>query len=133
MKTTVVLDASAVLAFLQDEPGATRVFEALENEICVVSAANQAEIISKALDHGLALPAVQKLLADLNYLVVDTTVADGIAAGAMRLKTRQIGLSLGDRLCLALGQRLEAAVLTADRSWVEMAKTLNIHIHNIRS
>jgi ribonuclease VapC len=132
MKAATVLDASAVLAFLQSEPGADVVLTALESDSCVVSAANQAEIISKSLDHGLSLSTLQGLLNELNYSVVDITAADGVAAGSMRAKTRHLGLSLGDRLCLALGQRLGAKVLTADRHWLKVAKPLGLGIQCIR-
>lgn len=132
MKAATVLDASAVLAFLQGEPGADVVLKALESDSCVVSAANQAEIISKSLDHGLALSPLQALLDELDYSVVDITAADGVAAGAMRAKTRHLGLSLGDRLCLALGQRLGVKVLTADRPWLKVAKPLGVSIQCIR-
>jgi ribonuclease VapC len=132
MKVATVLDASAVLAFLQGEPGAEVVLKALESDSCVVSAANQAEIISKSLDHGLTLSTLQGLLDELNYSVVDVTAADGVTAGAMRAKTRHLGLSLGDRLCLALGQRLGEKVLTADRSWLKVAKPLGLSVQCIR-
>ncbi len=132
MKIATVLDASAVLAFLQGEPGADIVLSALESDPCLVSAANQAEIISKSLDYGLTLSTLLVLLDELNYSVVEITAADGVAAGAMRAKTRQLGLSLGDRLCLALGQRLGAKVLTADRPWLKIAKPLGVSIQSIR-
>jgi ribonuclease VapC len=124
MKVATVLDASAVLSFLQGEPGADVVLKALESDSCVVSAASQAEIISKSLDHGLTLSTLQVLLDELAYCVVDVIAADGVAAGAMRAKTRHLGLSLGDRLCLALGQRIGAKVLTADQPWLKVAKPL---------
>jgi ribonuclease VapC len=132
MKAATVLDASAVLAFLQGVPGAEVVLKALESDSCVVSAANQAEIISKSLDHGLTLSTLQGLLDELNYSVVDITATDGVTAGVMRAKTRHLGLSLGDRLCLALGQRLGAKVLTADRPWLKVAKPLGVSVQCIR-
>jgi ribonuclease VapC len=132
MTSPTVLDASAILAFLQGEPGADIVMSALASETCWVSAANQAEIISKALDHGLELPALHALLKELAYTVVDIKVEDGEAAGAMRTKTRPLGLSLGDRLCLALAQRLKARVLTADQPCLKVAKPLGLNIVSIR-
>jgi ribonuclease VapC len=132
MKVAKILDASAVLAFLQGEPGADVVLKALESDSCVVSAASHAEIISKSLDHGLTLSTLQVLLDELAYSVVDVIAADGVAAGAMRAKTRHLGLSLGDRLCLALGQRLGAKVMTADRPWLKVAKPLGVSVQCIR-
>ncbi len=120
MNQQVVLDASAVLAYLQGEPGSAAVEQALQTQNCVVTAANQAEIIVKALDRGVGTDAIQAILAELPYAVVDVQAADGVLAGLMRPATRAWGLSLGDRLCLAVAQRLKARVLTADRTWLAL-------------
>ena len=132
MSQIVVLDASAILAFLQGEPGEDVVRLALQEKQCMVSAANQSEVIAKALDRGASAAAIQSLLADLAYTVVDITAEDGAQAGWMRDSTRNIGLSLGDRLCLAVAQRLAAPVLTADRPWLGVAKLLGLDIDCIR-
>lgn len=120
MNQQVVLDASAVLAYLQGEPGSAAVEQALQTQNCVVTAANQAEIIVKALDRGVGTDAIQAILAELPYAVVDVQAADGVLAGLMRPAARAWGLSLGDRLCLAVAQRLKARVLTADRTWLAL-------------
>jgi ribonuclease VapC len=132
MSKVTVLDASAIIAFLQGEPGAELVGQALHSQRCVVSAANQAEVIAKALDRGAEPDVIKMILADLAYSVVDIRADDGEQAGWMRGQTRSIGLSLGDRLCLALAQRLGARVLTADRAWLETCQTLQLDIGCIR-
>lgn len=132
MKPVTVLDASAVLAFLQGEPGEDVVRQALQGGSCVVSAANQAEIIAKCLDRGGDPETIKLILTELDYAVVDVTADDGAQAGWMRRDTRNIGLSLGDRLCLAAAQRLKARVLTADRPWIAMACLLDLDIFCIR-
>lgn len=132
MSQLTVLDASAVLAFLQAEPGHDTVRLALQNDRCVVTAANQAEIIAKALDKGVDPVQLGALLADLPYTVIDVSANDGAAAGWMRSSTRRIGLSLGDRMCLASAKRLNAKVLTADRAWLDVATSLELQIHCIR-
>ncbi len=128
-----LLDASAVLAFLQGEPGAEMVRLALEAEQCWVGAANQAEIIAKSIDRGVDGPSLKAVLSDLAYSVVAITPEDGAQAGWLRQQTRAIGLSLGDRLCLAQAQRLKARVLTADRPWLNVAADLGLTIQCIRS
>jgi PIN domain nuclease of toxin-antitoxin system len=128
----MVLDASAILAFLQGEPGQEAVADALHNTPCVVSAANQAEIIAKALDRGHSAEGIQAILSELAYQVVDATAADGVLAGELRAHTRSAGLSLGDRLCLATAMRLKATVLTADRSWLSLAAALALDIRSLR-
>ena len=132
MKDTGVLDASAVLAFLQGEPGQGAVLHARQTHRCVVSAANEAYIISKSLDRGLTLEAITFILAELSYIAVDATVADGEQTGLMRSLTRSAGLSLADRLCLALARRLKAKVLTADRAWTLVGEPLGLDVVLIR-
>lgn len=132
MSRLTVLDASAILAFLQGEPGDEAVRQALQSGQCVVSAANQAEVIAKSLDRGASPEAIKTILAELAYTVVDIKAEDGMQAGWMRAQTRKIGLSLGDSLCLAVAQRLKATILTADRPWLAMAEPLGIDICCIR-
>lgn len=132
MSRVTVLDASAIIAFLQGEPGEDLVRQALQLDHCVVSAANQAEIISKSMDRGADPEAIKIILGELAYTVIDIKGEDGAQAGWMRGQTRSIGLSLGDRLCLAVAQRLKAPVLTADRPWLQVAQPLGIDICCIR-
>lgn len=132
MSTLIVLDASAVIAFLQGEPGDTLVSAALESGNCAVTAANQTEIIAKSLDRGMNEADIRAVLAALGYSVLDITAADGMQAGWMRAATRSAGLSLGDRLCLAVAQRLKAKVLTVDRPWINLAPLLGLDIQCIR-
>ena len=132
MSQPIVLDASAILAFLQGEPGDDVVRQALHDGQCLVSAANQAEVIAKALDRGASPEAIQNVLSDLAYTVIDVKAEDGVQAGWMRETTRIMGLSLGDRLCLAVAQRLKAQVLTADRPWLSVADSLGLNIRCVR-
>lgn len=109
-----VLDASAILAYLSNEPGADIVEAALiDGAVC--SAANWSEVMQKVLaaDRDWALAAA--LLATHELDVEPVTKGD--AEKAARRWRHGEGLSLGDRLCLALGARLNTVVLTADRAW----------------
>jgi PIN domain nuclease of toxin-antitoxin system len=133
LSAVTVLDASAILAFLQGEPGEEMVRLALQSNRCVVSAANQSEVIAKILDRGVDAEAIRAVMGQLAYTVVDITAEDGECSGWMRNQTRAIGLSLGDRLCLAVAKRLKASVLTSDRPWLTMAQPLGLDIRCIRS
>ena len=106
--------------------------QALHDSRCLVSAANQAEVIATALDRGANSEAIRSVLSDLAYTVIDVKAEDGVQAGWMRESTRKLGLSLDDRLCLATAQRLAAHVLTADRPWLGMATPLGLNIRCIR-
>jgi ribonuclease VapC len=114
----VVLDTSAVLALLRNEPGAEPVRAALP--AAAMSAANYAELISKLIERGS--PASEAIIsaADLGLTVVALGAAAAVRVGAMHETTRGRGISLGDRACLALGAELALPVLTADRAWAEL-------------
>lgn len=133
MTPPVLLDASAVLAWLHNEPGVDKVAVLLQGSSpCLVTAANHAEIIAKLLDRGADREAASEILLAAGYTVIDNSAADGAEAGWLRISTRTLGLSLGDRLCLAAARRLGAQVLTADRPWVQLGADLNIAIESIR-
>jgi PIN domain nuclease of toxin-antitoxin system len=113
---TAVVDASVVLAWLQGEPGA----DAAEPHLVdgVIGAANWSEVLQKARQHGAPPELVGRLLASFGLEVVDVTAGDGERAADL---WRAGGdLSLADRLCLALGLRLGAVVVTADAAWTSV-------------
>jgi PIN domain nuclease of toxin-antitoxin system len=111
---TTVVDASVVLAWLQDEPGADEAEPLLMDG--VIGAANWSEVLRKVRQHGAPAGVVARLLASFGLTVVDVTRADAeIAAG---LWTRGTSFSLADRLCLALGLRADLPVATADAAWM---------------
>ena len=109
-----MFDASALLAFLAGEEGADLVENALIDS-GVVSAANWSEVAQKVLQHRRDWDRVRALL--LSYpLVVEPVNVEDAEEAAVRWR-KDSGLSLADRLCLALGDRLEAIVWTADTHW----------------
>ena len=111
---TVVLDASALLAFLQGEPGSSTVEAALTGG-AHCSAVNWSEVAQKVRAAGGDWGLVRALLDSYKLVVLDATTADAEWA-ALHWQAGQ-GLSLADRFCLALGERVEADVLTADTAW----------------
>ncbi|MGQ0663426.1 MAG: type II toxin-antitoxin system VapC family toxin [Pseudomonadota bacterium] len=112
---SAVLDASAVLSIILDEDRDSMV-EVLRAG-AAISAVNVAEVLGQLLEAGMpedaALRALEKL--DLDVIPFDSTQARIVAR--LRPATRHLGLSLGDRACLALGERMSAPVYTADRAW----------------
>lgn len=120
----IVLDASAVLALVNSEPGADIVTAHLAN--ASISAVNFAEAFSRLSDFGLTREECRDTLDALNLRVVPFDETAAASAGALRASTRAYGLSLGDRACLALAQSLKCKVLTADRNWKRVAIGVDI-------
>ena len=110
---TAVVDASVVLAWLQDEPGSDKAEPWLMEG--VIGAANWSEVLQKVRQHGGQPGLVGRLLSSFGLRVEGVTREDGERAAD--LWTARAPLSLGDRLCLVLGLRLGVAVATADAAW----------------
>ncbi|MCY4286723.1 MAG: type II toxin-antitoxin system VapC family toxin [Thiotrichales bacterium] len=125
---SVVLDASALLAYLQSEPGGERVREVLAQS--VMSSVNWSEVIGKARDDGVDTRGLREDLASLGLAIEPFSAEQAEIAGRIRERTRAFGLSLGDRACLALGSDRGEAVYTADRAWLQPA--LGIEVEAIR-
>jgi ribonuclease VapC len=112
---SVVLDASALLALLNDEPGAGRVEESLAD--AAISAVNYAEVGTRLADRGEDAETIQQMLMLLGLEVVPFDVEQADQAIRLRGSTKAAGLSIGDRACLSLAALLERPALTADRAW----------------
>jgi ribonuclease VapC len=132
--SNVVLDASAMLAYLFDEDGADLV-EAALNDSSYMGSINWAEVLSKVEDKGHSSEALITIftsrgLLDNTLKILAATEQDVLLIAQLRPQTKQLGLSLGDRACLALGMRLAIPVLTADTAWGNL--TLDIPVQMIR-
>jgi PIN domain nuclease of toxin-antitoxin system len=121
-----VLDTSALLAFVWAEPGGETVAE-LIGDSCM-SAVNWAEAVSKLVDRGGSLEAVRAALTIAPLDVVDFNQNLAEAAGALIVRTRTKGLSLGDRACLALAARDGLPAITADRAWANLDLGIDIRV-----
>jgi PIN domain nuclease of toxin-antitoxin system len=115
---------------LFDEPSAERVDRVLPDAF--ISAANLAEVLSKLVDRGLDGDEALSDLRQLDLEVVALDRAQAEAAGLLRSATREAGLSLGDRACLALAQQRGAPALTTDRRQAEVADAIGVEVKLIR-
>ncbi len=127
-----ILDTSALLALLWQEPGWELVSDALDKTVCRMSAVNVAEFVGKVQEKQTDTEKIDALLNDLPIQVVAFDRAQAIAIGRLRNATRHLGLSLGDRACLALALIEAAPVLTADRAWRELSGPLGLDIRIVR-
>ena len=126
----VVYDASVLLALVLDEPGAERARLSLSEGM--ISSVNLSEVIATLVSRGATSTDVSALIKDLPLEVVAFTLRDAETAGLLRAPTKAFGLSLGDRACLALGRRLDAHILTADRAWEKLTDVLTENVELIR-
>lgn len=125
----IVLDSSALLAILHQEPGAeifAERFDLLEN--AAMSAVNVAEVYGKLLVRGIGSEVAWETVTGPVPEIVDFDKEQSKIAGSLLPQTRSLGLSLGDRACLALGIALKAPVYTADRAWRNLKLKVSVHV-----
>jgi ribonuclease VapC len=122
--TTVVLDASAVLALLQEEEGADEVEGLLDG--ASMACVNLSEVIQKAEQHGVETEGLEYDLEALGIEFRDFGML--MARPTAELWSAGSGLSLGDRACLALAQTIDAPAVTTDGRWVEAITSIAVRV-----
>ena len=123
-----VLDASALLALLDGEPGQEVVASLVPG--AVIGAVNLAEVVGKLAERGMPKGDIREALDGLALEVHSADEYLAYAAGMLRPRTREHGLSLGDRACLAVASMLDMPAYTADRAWAEL--DLDVEVRLIR-
>lgn len=121
-----VLDASAVLAYVNGEPGNALVGKILDQ--AVISAVNLAEVLTKLVELEEDVETSYTDLHDMGLAVVAFDDLLAVETGRLREPTRRMGLSLGDRACLATAQRLGAIAVTTDRAWAELDLPISVEV-----
>lgn len=128
----MLLDTSAVLGYLNDEPGKEIIESTLLSGQACISAVNQAEVISKLLDWGLSVDEATLALSKLALALEPYLAEEAVDTARLRPLTRQHGLSLGDRACLATARLHQHTVLTGDRDWLKVANALGLNVVSFR-
>lgn len=113
-----VLDASVVMAFLKQETGWDVVASHLAS--AVLSTINAAEALSRYAEIGVDTDFIAQQIEAMGCEIIPVTMAHALIAARLRPLTKPLGLSLGDRMCLALAIERESDVLTADRTWAKL-------------
>ncbi len=116
---SVVLDASAIIALLRDEPGADFINAHLSD--AAISTVNYQEVLQRLLDQGLGPDASLSMISDLSVEVVAHDRHDAVTAAGLAQATKKYGGGLGDRSCMALAIKLGVPALTIDRAWAQLA------------
>lgn len=130
MAEKYALDASALLCLFNQEKGQDRVRAVLTES--VISTVNYSEVIAKLVERGGAARTIGRAFDNLHLAVIEFDRAQAIQAGALRLDTRQAGLSFGDRSCLALAKERGLVALTADQAWSGLDTAVGVSIELVR-
>ena len=128
--TAAILDASAVIALIMEEPGA----EAVEAVVAdaAMTTVNLAEAVGYFARNGAPEAEIREWLGALEVEIVPLDTELAYAAGLLLPGTRRAGLSLGDRACLALARQRSAKAVTTDSAWSRVASTVGVEIEVIR-
>lgn len=124
--SSVVLDASALIAMLRQEPGEEVVSRVIDGAI--LSAVNAAEVYGKAREIGLSREAVVMAIGNLPLRIVPFDNRQAKVASVLRDTISIKGISLADRCCLALGIVENLPVLTADRAWAQCQLDIDVRV-----
>jgi PIN domain nuclease of toxin-antitoxin system len=123
----IVLDASAILAFIQGEPGSEKLTpELLSGSLC--SAVNLAEVHGKLVSRGWSIDEAWEDALSPAQEVIPFDLSQARIAGDLVTQTRTFGLSLGDRACLALALALKAPVFTTEQVWKKLKLDVAVHV-----
>ena len=122
----VVLDSSALLAVINEEAGAETVLGALPG--AYVSSVNVAEVVAKLNERGASEDKARLWINGLEVSVVPFDEEQAIQSGLLRRATKPLGLSLGDRACLALARSLDLPALTGDRTWAQLPLGVEVRL-----
>ena len=116
--SSYVLDASAVLAVLQNEPGREKVEAVLDGAI--IGRSNYAEVLITLVNKGSSLDDAIAAIESLELITIEFDKDQAGKNAELRPITKHLGLSLGDRACLALAIQENATAVTADRNWLQL-------------
>jgi len=127
MKPQVILDASALLAYLQQEKGYKEVDSALTNG-AALSTVNLAEVYRKIISEGWDLEEISSRLKALGLIILPFGEDEAKISAELYPIVKRLGLSLGDRACLGLGLKLRLPVLTTDKTWSRLNLKISVRV-----
>ena len=127
MKPTVVLDASALIAYLRQEKGYQEVRNSLSSS-AAISTVNLAEVYAKIVSEGFSLSEVSPRLKALGLVIFPFEEDEARISAELYPIAKSHGLSLGDRACLSLGLKLGLPVVTTDKTWSKLKLDVDVRV-----
>lgn len=124
--TSIILDASALLALIQNENGSEIVEKHLSN--AVMSTVNISEVATLLVKLGLPADEIGTMISSLVRRIVPFDLGQAYIAADLIQETKTLGLSFADRACLSLAKQLELPVITADKAWGRLAMDIEIRL-----
>ena len=124
--TSVVLDASAMIAFLRGEPGADSVAKRFSGAL--ISTMNYSEVLKKTIEVGGSADTVRVHMSALPISIVAFDIEQAVSTAALYPLVKPIGLSFADRACLNLAIRHNAVVLTTDKRMGETSAPVKVQL-----
>lgn len=125
-----LLDASAVLAVILDEPGGDDVYEVMND--AHISAVNLSEVYATLLDGGMAFELADEIIRALPFRIRTFRDDHAVQTAKLRPLTKSFGLSLGDRACITQAKFSDLPILTSDRRMAAAKDVVGLDIRMIR-
>ena len=122
--SSFVVDSSAVIALLKNEPGAEKVADCLSS--CYISTVNYTEVVTYFVRQGIDEKTINESLSHLRFQVIPFDKEQAFAAGILEKHSKAFGLSLGDRCCLTLASLRQLPALTGDQAWRHLQDVVSI-------
>ena len=124
--SSYVIDSSALLAMINEEPGGDQVLPHLSTGM--MSAVNVSEVATILQLHNIDIKISRQLISDLIKDIKEFNKEQAYLAATLINETKKYGLSFGDRACLSLAQSKKLPVLTADKAWSKLKLDFEIHL-----
>ena len=124
--SAIVFDSSVVIAILKQEQG----FDSAESSLndALISTVNLSEVATYLARNGVPSETIQEVLASFPIQVIPFDESLAIQTGCLFSSCKHLGLSLGDRACLALAVSRKLPVLTADLIWSKLDLGISIQV-----
>ncbi|MFU7501632.1 MULTISPECIES: type II toxin-antitoxin system VapC family toxin [unclassified Candidatus Tisiphia] len=125
-----LLDTSAIIALLKQESG----YKILEDVIAssALSSVNLSELVSVLTRSNIKENEIDTIITDIVPDIIPFSESISIKAGKLISLTKDYGLSLGDRACIATGGYYNMEIYTTDRIWLKLSDKLPVKITLVR-